>query len=138
MYNYYFYQIRNKNNNDEQGYELRRDKEHLETLLYNIDNISAKELKQKKMEFFNFICSKYTDIDRKNLLMIFAYVDDDMLEYYKSEYPIKELKKSGNWVIKDCPKRTERYYKKLTEDEKVFVEVALQKFRQRFGYKVDI
>ncbi|MBR1618592.1 hypothetical protein IJ674_01705 [bacterium] len=138
MYNYYFYQIRNKNNNDEQGYELRRDKEHLETLLYNIDNISAKELKQKKMEFFNFICSKYTDIDRKNLLMIFAYVDDDMLEYYKSEYPIKELKKSGNWVIKDCPKRTERYYKKLTEDKKVFVEVALQKFRQRFGYKVDI
>ena len=64
MYNYYFYQIRNKNNNDEQGYELRRGKEHLETLLYNIDNISAKELKQKKMEFFNFICSKYTDIDR--------------------------------------------------------------------------
>ena len=111
--------------------------EHLETLLYNIDNISAKELKQKKMNFFNFICSKYIDIDRKNLLMIFAYVDDDMLEYYKSEYPIKELKRSGNWLIKDCPKRTERYYKKLTEDEKVFIEIALQKFRHRFGYKVD-
>jgi len=30
------------------------------------------------------------------LLMIFAYTDDDMLEYYKSEYPIKELQKSGN------------------------------------------
>ena len=137
MHNYHFYQIRNKNNNDEQGYELRRGEEHLETLLYNIDNISAKELKQKKMNFFNFICSKYTDIDRKNLLMIFAYVDDDMLEYYKSEYPIKELKRSGNWLIKDCPKRTERYYKKLTEDEKVFIEIALQKFRHRFGYKVD-
>lgn len=137
MQNYHFYQIRNKNNNDEQGYELRRGEEHLETLLYNIDDISAKELKQKKMEFFNFICSKYTDIDRKNLLMIFAYVDDDMLEYYKSEYPIKELKRSGNWLIKDCPKRTERYYKKLTEDEKIFIEIALQKFRQRFGYKVD-
>ncbi len=137
MQNYHFYQIRNKNNNDEQGYELRRGEEHLETLLYNIDNISAKELKQKKMNFFNFICSKYIDIDRKNLLMIFAYVDDDMLEYYKSEYPIKELKRSGNWLIKDCPKRTERYYKKLTEDEKVFIEIALQKFRHRFGYKVD-
>lgn len=136
MYDYHFYQIRSKNNNDEQGYELRRGNEHLETLLYNIDRISIKELKQKKMEFFNFICSKYKDIDRKNLLMIFAYIDDDMLEYYKSEYPIKELKKSGNWVIKDCPKRTERYYKKLTEDEKVFVEVSLQKFRERFGYKV--
>lgn len=136
MQNYHFYQIRNKNNNDEQGYELRRGNKHLETLLYNIDRTSIKELKQKKMEFFNFICSKYTDIDRKNLLMIFAYIDDDMLEYYKSEYPIKELKKSGNWVIRDCPKRTERYYKKLTEDEKIFVEVSLQKFRERFGYKV--
>ena len=138
MYNYHFYQIRNKNNNDEQGYELKYGEEHLETLLYNIDTISAKELKQKKIDFFNFICSKYTDIDRRNLLLIFAYVDDDMLGYYKSEYPIKELKKNGNWFIKDCPKRTERYYKKLTSDEKIFVEISLQKFRQRFGYKVDI
>ena len=138
MHNYNFSQIRNKNNNDEQGYALMRGDEQLETLFYNIDTISAKDLKQKKMEFFNFICSKYTDIDRRNLLMIFAYVDDDMLEYYKSEYPIKELKRSGNWVMKDCPKRTERYYKKLTVDEKVFIEVALQKFRQRFGYKVEI
>lgn len=132
MYNYHFYQIKNKNNNDEQGYELRRGKEHLETLLYNIDNISAKELKQKKMEFFNFICSKYTDIDRKNLLMIFAYVDDDMLEYYKSEYPIKELKRSGNWVIKDCPKRTERLNNKLTPDEKVYLQMCLTTFRKKF------
>lgn len=93
-------------------------------------------LREKRLVFFNFICSKYTDIDRRSLLMIFAYNDDDMLEYYKEDYPIKELKTSGNWVIKDCPKRTERYYKKLTHDEKKFVEVALQKFRERFGYKV--
>lgn len=136
MYNYCFSKIINKNNNNEQGYELRRGDEHLETLLYDIDKISHKELVQKKKEFFNFICSKYTDIDRRSLLMIFAYTDDDMLEYYKSDYPIKDLKTSGNWVIKDCPKRTERYYKKLTEDEKMFVEIALQKFRNRFGYKV--
>ena len=136
MCNYYFSKITNKNNNNEQGYELRRGDEHLETLLYDIDKISHKELVQKKKEFFNFICSKYTDIDRRSLLMIFAYNDDDMLEYYKSDYPIKDLKTSGNWVIKDCPKRTERYYKKLTYDEKIFVEIALQKFRNRFGYKV--
>lgn len=51
MYNYHFYQIRNKNNNDEQGYELKRGDEHLETLLYNIDNISAKELRVIKLMF---------------------------------------------------------------------------------------
>ncbi len=72
------------------------------------------------------------------LLMIFAYTDDDMLEYYKSEYPIKELQKSGNQYIKNCPKRTERYYKKLTVDEKMFIDIALQKFRERFGYEVSL
>ena len=71
-----------------------------------------------------------------SLLMIFAYTDDDMLEYYKSEYPIKELQKSGNWYIKDCPKRTKRYYKKLAVNEKMFIDVALQKFRERFGYRI--
>ena len=135
MYNYYFSRLSNENKNI-QGYELKRGNEHLETLSYNIEEIAHTDLARKKKEFFNFICSKYNDIDRRSLLMIFAYCDDDMLEYYKSEYPIKELKTSGNWYIKDCPKRTERYYKKLTADEKMFVEVALQKFRSRFGYKV--
>ena len=42
-----------------------------------------------------------------------------MLEYYKEQYPIEE-KQVGNWIYKDCPKRTEKYYKKLTVDEKMF------------------
>lgn len=67
--------------------------------------------------------------------MIFAYVDDDMLTYYKEQYPIEE-KVGGKWRCKDCPKRTKRYYKKLTEDELIFIEVALAKYRDRFGYKV--
>lgn len=136
MSKYYFSRITNKNNPNEQGYELKCGNTHLETVLYNIDKISHKDLAKKKKEFFNFICSKYTDIERRPLLMIFAYLDDDMLEYYKSEYPIKELKRIGNWQLQDCPKRTEKYYKKLTQDEKMFIDVALAKFRDRFGYKV--
>ena len=57
-----------------------------------------------------------------------------MLEYYKHEYPIIE-KRVGRWIQKNCPIRRERYNKRLTEDEKVFVEIALTKFRARFGYK---
>lgn len=48
-----------------------------------------------------------------------------MLEYYKVQYPIED-KQVGNWIYKDCPKRTEKYYKKLTVDEKMFIEVAFR------------
>lgn len=135
MSNYHFIHFVEKNNKDIQGYKLVKGNEELEILLYDIDKISYKDLKQKKREFFNFICSKYADIDRRPLLLIFAYEDDDMLEYYKEQYPIEE-KVVGKWVYKDCPKRTERYNKKLTADEKLFVEMSLIKFRNRFGYKV--
>ena len=92
MFDYSFVQMTNKDNKDIQGYELRCDDEPVETFLYNADKISAKELAQKKKEFFNFICSKYSDdIDRQSFLMIFAYTDDDMLEYYKEQYPIQNL-----------------------------------------------
>ena len=57
-----------------------------------------------------------------------------MLEYYKEQYPIEE-KQVGNRIYKDCPKRTEKYYKKLTVDEKMFIDVSLAKLRTRFGYK---
>lgn len=67
--------------------------------------------------------------------MIFAYVDDDMLTYYKEQYPIEE-KVVGKWRCKDCPKCTKRYYKKLTEDELIFIKVALAKYRDRLAYKV--
>ena len=79
MSNYQFIHFQSKNNKDLQGYKLVRGSEELETLEYDIDKISYKELKQRKKEFFNFICSKYQDIERQPLLMIFAYVDDDML-----------------------------------------------------------
>lgn len=138
MNDYFFAKFTDNNNKDIQGFELRCGNEHLDSFSYNTDQISHFDLVKKKKEFFNFICSKYTDIDRRRLLMVFAYTDDDMLEYYKSEYPIKELQKSGNWYIKDCPKRTERYYKKLTVDEKMFIDIALQKFRERFGYEVSL
>lgn len=69
--------------------------------------------------------------------MLFAYMDDDKLDYYKSEYPIKE-KKVGQWVHRGCPQRTKRYYRKLTVDEKMFIDVALQKFRKRLGYNIDL
>ncbi len=109
MLNYYFTEIRSNENKDVQGYALSLAGKQLETLLYDIDKISYKKLIQKKKAFFNFICSKYTDIDRRSLLMIFAYVDDDMLVYYKEQYPIQE-KQVGNWIHKDCPQRTEQYY----------------------------
>lgn len=134
MLNSYFVQFQEKDNKDIHGYKLLLDNKELEILLYDIDKISHKDLIQKKKEFFNFICNKYQDVDRRSLLLIFAYVDDDMLEYYKVQYPIEE-KQVGNWIYKDCPKRTEKYYKKLTVDEKMFIEVALAKFRTRFGYK---
>lgn len=137
MQSYHFIYFQEKNNKDIQGYKLVCGNESLETLLYDIDKISHKELVQKKKDFFNFICSKYTDIERQSLLMLFAYMDDDILEYYKEQYPIEE-KTVGRWVCRNCPKRTERYNRKLTVDEKIFVEVALAKFRDRFGYKVAI
>ena len=90
--NYYFCHLQEKNNKDLKDYELRLGNEQLETLIYDIDKISSKDLYDKKKAFFNFNCSKYTDIDRRSLLMLFAYMDDDMLDYYKSEYPIKEKK----------------------------------------------
>lgn len=135
MTNYHFIHFQDKNNKDIQGYILSDGNCELEILSYDIDKISYKDLKQRKREFFNFICSKYDDIDRRPLLLIFAYEDDDMLEYYKEQYPIEE-KVVGKWVYKDCPKRTERYHKKLTPDEKLFVEMSLIKFRNRFGYNV--
>ena len=132
--NYHFSRFQDKHNPDRQGYILSRNNKELETLFYDIDKISYSELVQKKKDFFNFICSKYQDVDRRTLLMIFAYVDDDMLIYYKEQYPIEE-KVVGKWIYKDCPKRIKRYYKKLTEDELIFVEVALAKYRDRLGYK---
>lgn len=132
--NYNFSRFQDKYNPERQGYILSRNNTELETLFYDIDKISYVELVQKK-NFFIFICSKYQDVDRRTLLMIFAYVDDDMLTYYKEQYPIEE-KVVGKWRYKDCPKRTKRYYKKLTEDELIFVEVALAKYRDRLGYKV--
>lgn len=131
--NYNFSRFQDKYNPERQGYILSRNNTELETLFYDIDKISYVELVQKK-NFFIFICSKYQDVDRRTLLMIFAYVDDDMLTYYKEQYPIEE-KVVGKWRYKDCPKRTKRYYKKLTEDELIFVEVALAKYRDRLGYK---
>ena len=133
--NYNFSRFQDKHNPDRQGYILSRNNTELETLFYDIDKISYAELVQKKKEFFNFICSKYQDVDRSTLLMIFANVDDDMFIYYKEQYPIEE-KVVGKWIYKDCPKRTKRYYKKLTEDELIFVEIALAKYRDRLGYKV--
>lgn len=133
--NYHFSRFQDKHNPDHQGYILSRNNTELETLFYDIDKISYAELVQKKKDFFNFICSKYQDVDRRTLLMIFAYVDDGMLTYYKEQYPIEE-KVVGKWIYKDCPKRTKRYYKKLTEDELILVEVALAKYRDRLGYKV--
>ena len=90
MLNYYFVQFQEKDNKDIQGYKLQLDNEELEILLYDIDKISHKDLIRKKKEFFNFICSKYQGIDRRSLLLSFAYIDDDMLEYYKEQYPIEE------------------------------------------------
>ena len=81
--NYYFSKFQDKNNPDRQGYVLTRGNEELETLYYDIDKISYVELAQKKKDFFNFICSKYQDVDRRSLLMIFCYIDDDMLIYFK-------------------------------------------------------
>ena len=133
--NYNFSRFQDKHNSDHQGYILSRNNKELETLFYDVDKISYFELVQKKKDFFNFICGKYRDINRRALLMIFAYVDDDILTYYKEQYPIEE-KVVGKWRYKDCPKRTKRYYKKLTEDELIFVEVALAKYRDRLGYKV--
>lgn len=133
--NYIFSRFQDKQNPDRQGYILSKNNKELETLFYDIDKISHLELVQKKKDFFNFICSKYQDVDRRTLLLIFAYEDDDMLIYYKEQYPIEE-KVVGKWKYKDCPKRTKRYYKKLTEDELIFVEVALAKYRDRLGYKV--
>ena len=137
MSNYYPVQIRHADNSDVQGYELKSGDVQLETLAYNIDKFSVEELKQKKKSFFNFICSKYTDIDRRIMLMIFANMDDDMLEYYKEQYPIEE-KTVGKWIYKDCPKRTERYYGKISTDEKIFIEIALHNFQKNFGYKTAI
>ena len=68
MSNYHFIHFVEKNNKDIQGYKLVRGNEELEILLYDIDKISYKDLKQRKREFFNFICSKYADIDRRSLL----------------------------------------------------------------------
>ena len=107
MDNYYFAYFQDKNNKDIQGYKLLLGDEELEVLYYDTDKISYKELKDKKKAFFNFICSKYQDIERQSLLMIFAYIDNDMLEYYKEQYPIEE-KTVGKWIYKDCPKRTEK------------------------------
>ena len=137
MDNYYFVYFQDKNNKDIQGYKLLLGDEELEVLYYDTDKISYKELKDKKKAFFNFICSKYQDIERQSLLMIFAYIDNDMLEYYKEQYPIEE-KTVGKWIYKDCPKRTEKYNRKLTKDEKRFIDVALAKFRSRFGYRVAV
>ena len=137
MDNYYFAYFQDKNNKDIQGYKLLLGDEELEVLYYDTDKISYKELKDKKKAFFNFICSKYQDIERQSLLMIFAYIDNNMLEYYKEQYPIEE-KTVGKWIYKDCPKRTEKYNRKLTKDEKLFIDIALTKFRSRFGYRVAV
>ena len=93
--NYIFSRFQDKQNPDRQGYILSKNNKELETLFYDIDKISHLELVQKKKDFFNFICSKYQDVDRRTLLLIFAY-----------------------------------------EDELIFVEVALAKYRDRLGYKV--
>ena len=93
--NYIFSRFQDKQNPDRQGYILSKNNKELETLFYDIDKISHLELVQKKKDFFNFICSKYQDVDRRTLLLIFAY-----------------------------------------EDELIFVEVALAKYRDRLGYKL--
>jgi len=110
MLNYYLVQFQEKDNKDIHGYKLQLDDEELEILLYDIDKISHKDLIQKKKEFFNFICNKYQDVDRRSLLLIFAYIDDDMFEYYKEQYLIEE-KQVGSWIYKDCPKRTKSIIK---------------------------
>ena len=51
------------------------------------------------------------------------------------KFSLDELKISG---YKDCPKRTEKYYGKISKDEKIFIEIALHNFRKRFGYKTAI
>ena len=51
MSNYYLAQIRQTDNSDVQGYELKSGEVQLETLTYNIDKISVEELKQKKKSF---------------------------------------------------------------------------------------
>lgn len=88
--NYHFSRFQDKHNPDHQGYILSRNNTELETLFYDIDKISYAELVQKKKEFFNFICSKYQDVDRRTLLMIFAYVDDICLCITKNNIQLKK------------------------------------------------
>ena len=90
--NYIFSRFQDKQNPDRQGYILSKNNKELETLFYDIDKISHLELVQKKKDFFNFICSKYQDVDRRTLLLIFAYEDDDMLGLTASQELVKRVK----------------------------------------------
>lgn len=89
MNNYHFIHFQSKNNKDLQGYKLVRDNEELEILEYDIDKISNKELKQRKKEFFNFICSKYQNIERQFLLMILLMLMTICLNITKSSIQLK-------------------------------------------------
>jgi len=125
--------INNTENIDEKIMRVSFGTHILKEFRFNSDKMAHSDLVKMKLKFIDEINKEYPDITKKQLLLSFANMDNDMLEYYKSQCPDVCQVVNGGVIMKTShPERTERLNNKLTPDEKVYLQMCLTTFRKKF------
>lgn len=87
-------------------------------------------------EFLQSPHARFTHITKKEILLAFAKIDNEVAEYYRQLYPRGGSRKNAGrkqGSIQKAPKsdRTERFTLAITQQEKEFLIKQLELYRQK-------
>jgi len=117
-------------NKDEVVYRISLGHIQLKALVFNKDHHSHSDNVKVKIKFIEDFFIVYPDIQGIKALRSFAKIDNDMKEYYKTQFPHGGYRKGGGRPTGTKKEnRSVCFYKAITAKEKKYLEKCLNDFR---------